>query len=258
MMAVSVEKRGAVAMVTFNRPPVNSYNREFVDELNGAVDEVRFDEAVRVAIVTSALPKFFSAGADIKMFQESTLAYKTMVVLHAHEVLSKIERTPKIWIAAIGGHALGGGLEIALACDLRFAGEGDYRIGLPEAKLGLLPGNGGTQRLPRLIGRGRALNLMLTGDAVGPQPALELGIVDRLYPADQLLDKTLEYANILAEGAPMALGNIKVATTLGGQTNLDAGMAIEREAVWRLFPTEDVAEGIAAQLERRAPNFKGR
>ena len=257
-MAVSVDKQGPVALVRLNRPPANSYNREFLDELNAAIDEIRFDEAVHVAVVASELEKFFCAGADIKMFQESTLAYKTMFVLHAHEVVAKMERTPKVWIAALAGHTLGGGLEIALGCDFRFAAEGDYRIGVPESKLGLLPGTGGTQRLPRLIGHTKALHLMLTGETLGPQQALELGIVDRVFPADQLMDQTLEYANTLAGGAPMALGNIKVAATLGRQGTLEAGLAIEREAVWRLFATEDAAEGLAAQTERRAPAFKGR
>ncbi|HYU20026.1 MAG TPA: enoyl-CoA hydratase/isomerase family protein [Chloroflexota bacterium] len=256
-MAVGVEKRGSIGLVKFNRPPANSYNREFLDELNAAIDEIRFDEQVRVAIVVSELPRFFCAGADIKMFQESSLPYKTAFVLHAHEVVAKIERTPKVWIAAISGHTLGGGLEIALGCDFRFAAEGDYRIGLPESKLGLLPGTGGTQRLPRLIGHTRALHLILTGEAVGPQEALDLGIVDRLFAADQLMDECLEYANGLASGAPIALGNIKVAATLGGQGTLESGLALEREAVWRLFPTDDAAEGLAAQTERRAPKFEG-
>jgi enoyl-CoA hydratase/carnithine racemase len=256
-MAVSVDKQGAVAVIKLDRPPANSYNREFLDELNAAVDEVRFAEDVRVAVVVSEVPRFFCAGADIKMFQESTLAYKAMFVLHAHEVVAKIERTPKLFIAAIGGHTLGGGLEIALGCDFRFAAEGEYRIGVPEVKLGLLPGTGGTQRLPRLIGHTHALHLMVTGEPVGPQRALELGIVDRLVPADRLLEETLAYAGEIAAGAPMAIGNIKIAATLGGQGTLETGLALEREAVWRLFATEDATEGLAAQTERRTPHFRG-
>ncbi len=257
-MAVSVDKHGSVAVIKLNRPPANSYNREFLDELNAAVDEVRFNEDVRAAVVASELERFFCAGADIKMFQESTLAYKAMFVLHAHEVVAKIERTPKVFIAALAGHTLGGGLEIALGCDFRFAAEGEYRIGVPEVKLGLLPGTGGTQRLPRLIGRTRALDLMITGEAVGPARALELGIVDRLVPAASLMDEALAYSNQIAAGAPVAIGNIKVAATLGGQGTLEAGLALEREAVWRLFATEDAAEGLAAQTERRSPTFHGR
>src|SRR4051794_26317421 len=171
-----------------------------MDDLNAAIDQVRWDESIRGAVLVSDIPKFFSAGADIGNFQRSTQAQRAMTVLHGHEVLLKIAHTPKLFIAAIGGHALGGGLEIALACDLRFAAEGEYRIGLPEVKLGILPGNGGTQRLTRLIGRTRALDLMVTGEPVNPQRALELGIVDRLVPAERLVDEAEDYLAKLASG----------------------------------------------------------
>src|SRR5919206_1792954 len=163
LVSVSRERDG-VALIHLNRPPANSYDRAFLDDLNAAVDEVRWDSDIRGAVLVSDLaPRFFSAGADIVNFRTSTQQQRVMTVLHAHEILLKIEHTPKVFVAAIGGHALGGGLEIALACDLRFAASGDYRLGTPEATLGLLPGNGGTQRLPRLIGRNRALDLMITG-----------------------------------------------------------------------------------------------
>src|ERR1700694_361514 len=157
---VSVSReRGGVALIHLNRPPANSYNRAFLDELNAAVDEIRWDGDLHGAVLLSDLaPRFFSAGADIGNFKNSTHEQRVMTVLHAQEILLKVERTPKVVVAAISGHALGGGLEIALACDLRFAAEGEYRIGLPEVTLGLLPGNGGTQRLTRLIGRRRALD----------------------------------------------------------------------------------------------------
>src|ERR671928_1434269 len=188
LVSVSRERDG-VALIHLNRPPANSYNRAFLDDLNAAVDEVRWDADVRGAVLVSDLaPKFFSAGADITNFKNSTQEQRVMTVLHAHEILRKIENTPKIFVAAIHGHALGGGLEIALACDFRFAAEGEYRIGLPEVSLGLLPGNGGTQRLTRLVGRTRALELMLTGAPVDPQQALELGLVDRVVAANQLIE----------------------------------------------------------------------
>src|SRR5436305_12338206 len=179
---VSVSRdRDGVALIHLNRPPANSYNRAFLDDLNAAVDHVRWDGDLRGAVLVSDLaPRFFSAGADINNFLGSTQEQRVMTVLHAQEILLKIERTPKIFVAAIGGHALGGGLEIALACDFRFAAEGEYRLGLPEVTLGLLPGNGGTQRLPRLIGRSRALDLLLKGTTFGPARALALGLVDRL------------------------------------------------------------------------------
>src|SRR4030081_2334430 len=159
LVSVSRERDG-VALIHLNRPPANSYNRALLDDLNAAVDEVRWDGELRGAVLVSDLaPKLFSAGADITNFKNSSQEQRVMTVLHAQEILLKIERTPKIFVAAISGHTLGGGFEIALACDLRFAAEGEYRIGLPEVTLGLLPGNGGAQRLARLIGRTRALGM---------------------------------------------------------------------------------------------------
>jgi enoyl-CoA hydratase/carnithine racemase len=258
LVSVSRERDG-VALIHLNRPPANSYNRAFLDGLNAAVDEIRWDGDVRGAVVLSDLaPRFFSAGADIGNFKGSTQAERVMTVLHAQEILLKIERTPKVFVAAISGHALGGGLEIALACDLRFAAEGEYRIGLPEVTLGLLPGNGGTQRLSRLIGRTRALDMMLTNQQVNAARALELGLVDRVFPADRLIEETLEYVARLANGPTLAIGNIKIATRLGADLPLEGALALEREAVWRLFMSEDAAEGLAAFGEKRPPVWTGR
>jgi enoyl-CoA hydratase/carnithine racemase len=181
-----------------------------------------------------------------------------MTVLHAQEILLKIERTPKVFVAAISGHALGGGLEIALACDFRFAAEGAYRIGLPEVTLGLLPGNGGTQRLTRLVGRTRALDMMITNQQVNAARALELGLVDRVFGVDELLEKALDYVAQLAKGPTLAIGNIKIATRLGADLPMEGALALEREAVWRLFMSEDAAEGLAAFGEKRTPEWKGR
>jgi enoyl-CoA hydratase/carnithine racemase len=250
-------ERDGVALVHFNRPPANSYNRAFMDDLNAAIDEVRWDDGIKGAVLVSDLPKFFSAGADIVNFKTSTQAQRVMTVVHAHEVLLKMQHTPKIFVAAIGGHALGGGLEIALACDLRFAAEGDYRIGLPEVSLGLLPGNGGTQRLTRLIGRTRALDMMVNNIQVGPRRALELGIVDRVLPADRLVEEALEYVAKLAAGPTLAIGNIKIAAGVGVDLPLDGGLALEREAIARLFMSEDAAEGLTAFTEKRAPRWRG-
>src|SRR5712692_4436096 len=220
LVSVSREPDG-VALIHLHRPPANSYNRAFLDDLNAAVDEVRWDGDVHGAVLVSDLaPRFFSAGADINNFKNSTQAQRVMTVLHAQEILLKIERTPKIFVAAISGHALGGGLEIALACDFRFAAEGEFRIGLPEVTLGLLPGNGGTQRLTRLIGSGQALHMTLTGEPASPQRALELGIVERLVPADKLHEEAIAYVRKLATGASFAVGNIKVASKTGAELPL--------------------------------------
>jgi enoyl-CoA hydratase/carnithine racemase len=257
VVSVSRERDG-VALIHLNRPPANSYDRAFLDALNAAVDEVRWDGAIRGAVLASDLaPRFFSAGADITNFQRSTQQERVMTVLHAHEILLKMERTPKVFVAAIAGHALGGGLEIALACDFRFAAEGEYRLGVPEVNLGLLPGNGGTQRLTRLIGRTRALDMLLSGSPVTPVVAKELGLVDRVFPAEQLLEESIGYVAKLGQGPSLAVGNIKVAAKIGADLPLEGALALEREAVWRLFMSQDAAEGMAAFAEKRAPRWQG-
>ena len=258
LVSVSRERDG-VALIHLNRPPANSYDRAFLDDLNAAVDDVRWDGDVRGAVLVSDLaPRFFSAGADINNFKNSTQEQRVMTVLHAQEILLKIERTPKVFVAAINGHALGGGLEIALACDFRFAADSEFRIGLPEVTLGLLPGNGGTQRLTRLVGRTRALDMMITNQQINAARALELGLVDKVFAAERLVDEAVEYVARLAKGPALAIGNIKIATRLGADLPLEGALALEREAVWRLFMSDDAAEGLAAFAEKRQPQWKGR
>src|SRR5437763_1858444 len=207
-VSVSREHDG-VALIHLNRPPANSYNRGFLDDLNAAVDEVRWAGGLRGAVMVSArAPRFFSAGADINNFKNSTQEQRVMTVLHAQEILLKIERTPKIFVAAISGHALGGGLEIALACDFRFAADAEFRLGLPEVTLGLLPGNGGTQRLTRLVGRARALDMMITNQQINAARAHEIGLAERVFPPDQLVQESVDYVATLAKGATLAIGSI--------------------------------------------------
>jgi enoyl-CoA hydratase/carnithine racemase len=172
-------------------------------------------------------------------------------------VLAKIERTPKLFIAAISGHCLGGGLEIALACDLRFMVDSGARIGLTESNLGVIPGTGGTQRLPRLIGLSKALDLMVTGAAIEPPQALELGIVNRLYPADQLLSEAIAYARKVADGPSFAVGAIKVAAVQGAELPMDGALLLERELLSLVFASEDAEEGMGSFIEKRQPTFKG-
>src|SRR3954469_6420737 len=183
MPVVRFEKQENVGHIVLDRPPANSYDKAFLDDLSAAIDDARFDATCKAIVVRSASEKFFSAGADVKMFASTDVDYQYAFVLHANEVMSKLEHTPKIVVVAINGHCLGGGLEIALCCDIRIAAEGTYNIGLPEVTLGVLPGTGGTQRLPRLIGRQRALELMIRGTPVQPDKAKELGLVDELAPA---------------------------------------------------------------------------
>jgi enoyl-CoA hydratase len=203
------------------------------------------------------LEKFFSAGADIKMLQQSDPDYKAMFCLHCQETLIKMENTPKIWIAGMNGHVVGGGLEIALSTDIRFMGEDSGQIGLPEVTLGVLPGTGGTQRLPRLVGRARALDMMITGKTLSPDEAKKIGLVNYVYPMDELWDKTMEYASRLANGPSRAVGLIKRSVTEGLEVPLKQGLALERELQNRLFATKDAHEGLTAWVEKRKPVFEG-
>jgi enoyl-CoA hydratase/carnithine racemase len=257
-MAVSFAADGAIGTITLDRPPANSYEAGFIGELGDAVEAGAADDEVKVVLVRSASEKFFSAGADIKAFNENTVEANMAMIRASHRVLASIARIPKIFIAEIGGHALGGGLEIALACDLRFGAAGDYRLGTPEVTLGVLPGNGGTQRLPRLISPSRALDLMITGRTVAPQEAHDLGLLDRLFPPEELHAQTLAYAEGLASGATRAVGNIKLAVHEGLAAGLERGLEREQELIEELFESEDAREGIAAFGEKRRPAFVGR
>jgi enoyl-CoA hydratase/carnithine racemase len=257
-MAVSFTADESVGVVTLDKPPANSYDLAFVEELAASVEQAAGDDDVKVVVVRSASERFFSAGADVKAFSENTVEENMEMIRASHETLASLATIPKVFIAEINAHALGGGLEIALACDLRFAAEGDYGLGTPEVSLGVLPGNGGTQRLPRLIGWSRALDLMVTGRTVSPAEALELGIVNRVFSAGELQEQTLAYARKLAAGATKAIGNIKLAVHEGLSAGLELGLERERVLVEELFRSEDGREGIAAFAEKRAPVFNGR
>lgn len=256
---VLFEKQDHIGIIKLNKPKVNSYDHELVSALNRAIDAARFDDEVRVVVLTSALEGVFSAGADIAMLKASTPDYKAMFCLNCQEILTKMEATPKVFLAALNGTCVGGGLEIALACDLRFmARRPKAVIGLPEVTLGVLPGTGGTQRLPRLIGKGRALDLMITGRLISPDEALQVGLVEYVFDEDVFWDETLAYARRLAEGPVRAIGLIKRAVQEGLNVDLRAGLALERELQNRLFVTQDAQEGLSAFLEKRSPRFQGR
>jgi enoyl-CoA hydratase/carnithine racemase len=258
-MAIRLEREGAVGVIVLDRPPVNSYDYDFLRELASTVDDARYDDGVRAVVVASASDRFFSAGADVSAFRAGSPSQRAMTALLAHEVFRKFEHTPMLFVAAIAGHALGGGLELALACDLRFAARGSYRLGLPEVTLGLFPGSGGTQRLPRLVGLARGLDMIATGRAVTPEEAHQLGLVNELFDdAAACRAAAVEYCARVASGPSEAIGRAKVATTLGFGAPLDLGLAIEREAITRIFVSEDAEEGIGAFAEKRQPAFKGR
>lgn len=259
-MSVRLEKEGHVGVIVLDRPPANSYDYVFLREFAAAVDDARIDLEIRSAVVvTSASEKFFSAGADVGAFAAGTPRSRFMTALLAHEAFRKMENTPLVFIAAIAGHCLGGGLELALACDLRFAAEGSYQIGLPEVNLGLFPGSGGTQRLPRLVGLSKGMDLIATATTLNPSDAKDAGIVDRLYPdAASCRAAAIEYASKLAAGPGVAIGHAKLAITQGYGAPLDMGLAIEREAIGRVFVSDDAQEGITAFKEKRKPDFKSR
>ena len=260
MAGVRLEKEGGVGVIVLDRPPANTYDYAFLREFAGAVDDARLDLTIKSAVVvTSASEKFFSAGADVGVFAAGTPRSRFMTALMAHEAFRKMENTPLVFIAAIAGHCLGGGLELALACDLRFAAEGSYQIGLPEVNLGLFPGSGGTLRLPRLVGLPKAMDLIATAKTMGPSDAKDLGIVDQLFPdATSCRAAAVEYASKLAAGPGVAIGHAKLSMTLGYGAPFDVAAAIEREAIGRVFVSADAEEGIAAFKEKRKPDFKSR
>lgn len=254
-MAVEYTREGNVGYITLDKPPANSYDLEFMEELSGCIRSAAEDEESGAVILRSGSDRFFSAGADIKAFNANSTEDNMRMIETAHEGLAEISRVPKVFIAQINATALGGGLEMALACDLRFGVEGEYVLGLPEATLGLLPGNGGTQRLPRLIGVSTALDLMVTGRTISPSEAHGLGILDRLFPADRFEDETREYAEALANGASEAIGSIKLAVHGGIERPLNEGLQTERKLVRPLFDSPDAKEGLSAFMEKRKPAF---
>ncbi len=257
-MPVRLDKEGSVGIIVLDRPPANSYDYAFLRSFASAIDDARVDPDIRAVLVTSASERFFSAGADVTAFAAGTPRSRTMTALLAHEAFRKMENTPMVFIAVISGHCLGGGFELALACDLRFAAEGSYQIGLPEVNLGLFPGSGGTQRLPRLVGLSKGLDLIANATTMKPSEAKDAGLVDQLFPdAASCRAGAIEYAEKLAAGPSVAIGHAKLAITQGFGAPLDLGLAIEREAISRVFVSEDAEEGIKAFGEKRKADFKG-
>jgi enoyl-CoA hydratase/carnithine racemase len=252
-MAVSFSSQGTTGEIVLDKPPANSYDIEFMRELASAIEAAGADEA-RVVVVRSASEKFFSAGADVKRFLANDVDSNMEMIRLAHEALASIASSPKLFVAYVAGHALGGGLEIALACDIRYAAEGTYRLGTPEVTLGLLPGNGGTQRLPRLIGVGPALELLLTGRQITPDEAERIGLVSRLFAGE---DEFRSHVEKLASLPPLALSEIKRAVYDGVNRPLDEGLALERDLIEKLFRSKDASEGLGAFVEKRQPEFVG-
>jgi enoyl-CoA hydratase len=252
-----------VAILTLNDPPVNAYSYEMFKELDANVLEARFDDDVHVLVVTGHGDKYFCAGANINMLKEADETFKYYFCLHANETLLRLENTPKLVIAAINGHCVGGGLEVALACDLRIARAGSYQIGLPEVALGVLPGTGGTQRLSRLIGKARALEMMVEGQSLPVERAYLAELVHKVWEAethDGFLRRVVDYAHELCppHKASMAVGHIKRAVQSGGEMSLEQGLALERELQQELFRSHDAKEGLLAFTQKRKAAFRGK
>jgi enoyl-CoA hydratase len=252
-----------VATVTLNDPPMNAYTHEMMKDLDEAILDARFDNDVHVIVITGHGDKFFCSGANIQMLSEVDTTFKYYFCLHANETLSRLENTPKLVIGALNGHTVGGGLEIALACDLRIARKGSGKIGLPEANLGVLPGTGGTQRVARLIGKARAMQLMVEAQNLDFDSALDLGLVNYVWQADSreaFQAKVAEYARrfLPPEKAALAVGKIKRAVQSGLEMGFDQALALERELQAGLFASSDAREGLRAYIEKRKPKFGGR
>ena len=240
--------------ITLDKPPANSYDIDYMRELGAAVEAAGADGSARVVVVRSASDKIFCAGADIKAFAANDVDANMDMIRLAHETLSSMARSPKLFVACVAGHAMGGGLEIALACDVRYAIEGRYRLGTPEVTLGLLPGNGGTQRLPRLIGAGPALELLATGRTVSADEALRLGIVSQVFAHQAAFDGHIDVLRALP---PLSLANIKRAVFEGMEKPLPDALALERDLMEELFRSNDAREGVTAFSEKRAATFTG-
>ncbi len=257
---INYTAEGGIAWIEMNDPPANTYTHEMMRQMDDAILRARFDDAVYVIILRGAGEKFFSAGANIKMLASVTPEFKYYFCLHANETLNRLEQTPKLVIAALNGHTVGGGLEIALAADLRLARRDAGKIGLPEVALGVLPGTGGTQRLSRMIGKSRAIELMTTGRTFSFEEAEEIGLVNQVFDRDNFFEQVTEYARqfLPPNKAARAVGRIKRAVCSGLEMSFDQGLALERELQQHLFQSEDAHEGLCAYVEKRAPNFKAK
>ena len=265
MAKINLSIADGLAIIELNDPPANTYSYEMMQEIDAAVLVARMDAATHVIVLRGAGDKFFCAGANIGMLKAADPDFKYYFCLHANETLNRLEQTPKLVIAALNGHTVGGGLEVALAADIRIARRDGGKIGLPEVALGVLPGTGGTQRLARLVGKARAIELMATGRLMSMDEALALGMVTEVWGDEQLQgrafnDAVLDYARQFTppNKASRAVGRMKRAVQSGAEAGLTEGLAVERELQQLLFQSEDAKEGIAANLEKRKPEFQGK
>ncbi|HEX6797556.1 MAG TPA: enoyl-CoA hydratase-related protein [Ktedonobacterales bacterium] len=257
---VNYSTDNGVAIIELTNPPANTYSYEMMSQLDAAILKARFDENVHVILLRGQGDKFFSAGAGIDMLNSVTPTFKYYFCLHANETLNRLEQTPKLVIAALNGHTVGGGLEIALACDLRIARKGAGKVGLPELNLGVLPGTGGTQRMARALPKNKAIELMAESRLMDFEEAQELGLINYIYDSDGYWDRVMEYAHSFCppNKASRAIGRLKRSVQSGAEVAFSEALAIERELQQLCFQSEDAKEGIAAYTEKRKAEFKAR
>jgi enoyl-CoA hydratase len=279
---LTLEKDAGVGIVSLNNPPANTISFELVKELKAVAAELDKDDKIRCVLIRSSLERFFCAGADLSDIPAETLNLLLAppkdsdpvevlkkfiadvsvriadVFADFHEALSMIERMRKPSIAVINGHALGGGLELAMSCDFRYMGQNSGKVGLPEVNLGLIPLGGGTQRLPRLIGKSKALDLLINGAKLQSDEALSIGLINRVFPADTLEEEALSEAKKLARSATLSIGIIKSCVNEGLDKDIEEGLRIERDSFKELVKAEDLIEGVMSFIEHREPQFKGR
>ena len=263
MQKIDYKTRAGIALITLNDPPANAYSYEMMQQLDRAILDARMDDSVQVIVITGKGEKFFCAGADIQLLANMTPTYKYYFCLHANETLNRLEQTPKLVVAAINGHCVGGGLEVAMAADIRIARKGAGKLGLPEVSLGVLPGTGGTQRLVRIVGKSKAIELMATGQLFDFERGLELGILNQIFEAEtseRFNDMAYDYVQQFTTPgkAAYAVGRIKRAVQSGAEISFEAALALERELQQQLFQSEDAKEGLDAYVNKRKPGFKGR
>jgi enoyl-CoA hydratase len=248
-----------IAVIELTNPPANTYSYDMMRQLDDAILQARFDDNVHVIVIRGEGEKFFCAGAEISMLNAVTPGFKYYFCLHANETLLRLEQTPKLVIAAMNGHTVGGGLEIAMACDIRIAHRNAGKVGLPEITLGVLPGTGGTQRMARALPKNKAIELMTEGKLMSFEDAQELGLINYIYESENYWEKVMEYARGFCppNRASKTVGRIKRAVQSGPEVALSEGLAIERELQQLCFQSEDAKEGIAAYTEKRKGNFAG-
>ncbi|GAA4947370.1 enoyl-CoA hydratase [Algibacter agarivorans] len=250
------KKENRLGVISLNKAPANSYDVHFFKEFIDLLDEVEKDSGIAVVLIKSAIPKFFCAGADIKVFSQNTPAQNKEMVVMANKTAEKIATSSKIIVAFLNGHTLGGGLELAMACDIRIASNKQFLLGLPEVNLGLMPGNGGIPKLVQLIGNSRALELLVSGDTFSSEEAFNYGLVTKLFKENESEKMALNYAEKLSNGPKKAMSAIKKTIREGFGMNLIDFLNLEKTNVDQLYKTFDAKEGFQAFLEKRKPNFE--